>query len=75
MKEIKCGNCGEKWKVVWLCPVCQNEIIEHHEKTGEWRCLICNSQLWLSVDSRGHLIGLVCPTCQILYLFLVVKAI
>jgi len=65
----KCSNCGEKWQVSWLCPVCQNEIIEYHEKTGQWRCLVCNQQLLLSVDARGHLRGLVCPYCKIVYVF------
>jgi len=75
MPKRKCGNCGREWQVVWLCPVCQNEIIEQHEKTKQWQCLVCNQELWLSVDDDGHLLGLVCPFCKIIYVFEVAMTI
>jgi len=75
MPKKKCGNCGEEWQVVWLCPKCQNELIDAHEKTKTWRCLVCNQELWLSITGDGRLVGLVCPYCKIIYVFMAVMSI
>lgn len=75
MPKKKCGNCGREWQVVWLCPICQNELIEHCEEHGNWRCLVCNQELWLSVDKDGRLKALVCPHCKIVYVLEAVMSI